>query len=129
MNAQKFIAVYMDHSSANIMQLVSNTIETEVVESDFNHHVKENALHKSENIMHNKEQQLQLSYYNTIKDKLKESKDILLFGTTTAKTELQNILKTDSHFNAIKIAVTQTDKMTENQQHAFIKNHIKTHLI
>jgi hypothetical protein len=129
MNVQTFIAVYMDHSSANIMQLVNNAIATEVIESAFDHEEKMKALHKGESTMHQKEHQLQLSYYNTIKDKLRRSKDVLLFGTTTAKAELLNILNNDPHFNEIKIVVTQTDKMTENQQHAFVKNHIKTHLI
>ena len=100
-----------------------------MIESAFTHDEKIKALHKGESTMHHKEHQLQLSYYNTIKDKLSGSKDVLLFGTTTAKAELLNILNDDPHFNEIKIVVSQTDKMTENQQYAFVKNHIKTHLI
>lgn len=128
MNSHTFIAVYMDHSSANIMKLVNDTIETEVVESAFDHEEKVKALHKSESTMHHKEHQLQLSYYNSIKEKLSGSKDILLFGTTTAKAELLNIINKDLHFNEVKTVASQTDKMTVNQQHAFIKDHLKKHV-
>jgi hypothetical protein len=129
MNVNTFVAIYMDHSSAQVMRLVNDTIQTETIDCQFNHHEKVKALHKSENIMHNKEQQMQSSYYHAIKEKVKDYVDILLFGTTTAKAELQNILKQDPQFNTVKIVQSHTDKMTENQQHAFIKNHIKTHLV
>jgi hypothetical protein len=129
MDLETFIAVYLDHASACIMQFVNNTIDTETVTSDFNYHAKKKALHKGENTMHHKEQQLRLSYLNTIKDKLKNSKHILLFGATTAKAELLTILKGDAHFNTVKIVTNQTDKMNESQQHIFLKNYTKTHLI
>jgi len=32
-------------------------------------------------------------------------------------------LKTDHHFDKIKIEVKSTDKMTEMEQHAFVKDH------
>ncbi len=128
-NTHKFIAVYMDHFSANIMRFVNENIQTEIVVTEFNHHSKVEALHRSESIMHNKEQQLQLNYYNSIRSKLKESNNILLFGSTTAKMELLNILRNDIHFKAVIIVTSTTDKMSDNQQHAFIRRYMKTHLI
>lgn len=129
MNLQRFTAVYMDHATANVMKFINDTIETQVIESEFTHQKKETALHKNEGVMHHKEQQLQLSYYTKIMDKLKNSTDVLLFGSTTAKNELLNLVEADTHFNAIKIECKQTDKITENQQHAFIKHYIKTNII
>jgi hypothetical protein len=48
---------------------------------------------------------------------------VILFGPTDAKVELLNILRQDHHFANIKIETQQTDKMTEFQQHAFIKEY------
>ena len=49
--------------------------------------------------------------------------EVLLFGPTNAKTELYNILKEDHHFDKIKIETAPSDKMTENQQYALLKEH------
>ena len=54
---------------------------------------------------------------------VKNYDEVILFGPTDAKVELFNILKADQHFDKIKIDIKQADKMTENQQHAFVKDH------
>ncbi len=46
-----------------------------------------------------------------------------LFGPTNAKTELVNILKSDHHFDKVKIDVKPADKMTVNQQEEFVKEY------
>ena len=48
---------------------------------------------------------------------------MLLFGPTTAKDELHNLLKADHNFEKIKIDVKQSDKMSDNQQQAFVNEH------
>jgi hypothetical protein len=128
MDLTTFIATYMDHAEANIMTFVNHEINTETIVSEFNHLVKEKALHKSESTMHHLEQQMQAKYYKCIKDHFMQSKDILLFGTTTAKDELLNILKEDAHFDTKNIVVEHTDKLTPNQREAFVKNYIKKHI-
>lgn len=54
---------------------------------------------------------------------------VLLFGTTNAKTELNNCLNKDLHFKDIEIDIESADKMTDNQQVAFVKNVLITHRI
>ena len=41
---------------------------------------------------------------------------------------MKNILKADHHFDKINIETRQVDKMTENQQHAFVKEYFCKHL-
>ena len=55
-------------------------------------------------------------------------KKYCFFGPTNAKTELLNMLRTDHHFDKIDIEVKNTDKMTENQEHAFVKEYFLKHL-
>ena len=73
--------------------------------------------------MHNKEQHQQSDYYKRISDEILHYDEVIIFGPTNAKSELVNILKTDHRFAAIKLEVKQSDKMTENQEHAFVKEY------
>ncbi|MEI8137729.1 MAG: hypothetical protein WCH21_10435, partial [Bacteroidota bacterium] len=63
------------------------------------------SISKGENQLHIKQQHLQSQYYKKISDAVKNHNEILLFGPTTAKEELSNLLKTDHHFANAKIDV------------------------
>ena len=119
----KKIGIWMDHSSAQLMEFTSDPIETKIISSDFTHQDKENSLERSELHMHNKEQHQRAAYYKKLGEVIRHYEEVILFGPTDAKTELHNLLKADPHFEKIKIEVQQADKMTENQQHAFVKKH------
>lgn len=54
-------------------------------------------------------------------------KKLVLFGSTDAKVELFNHLVKDHRFERVKIKVEHADKMTENQQHAFVKKYFSKH--
>ena len=113
----------MDHSSANLIEFTSDPIETKTLESQFTHQEKEQTLHEGEKRMHNKEQHVQSEYYKKLGDVIKGYESVLLFGPTEAKTELLHILKADRRFEKIIIVMRQADKMTDNQQHAFVKDY------
>ena len=123
MTTAKNLGIWMDHSSANLMELTIDPIETKTIESKFTHLAKEQSLGKSENLMHNKEQHQQSEYYKKLGEIIKNYEAVILFGPTDSKVELFNTLKADNHFDKIKIEIKQTDKMTENQQHAFVREH------
>ena len=122
MTTPKNLGIWMDHSSANLMEFTTD-ITTKIIASDFTHEVKETSLGKSENLMHNKEQHHQSEYYKKLAVVMRNYEEVLLFGPTTAKNELANLLKDDHHFVKIKVVVKHADKMTENQQHAFVRKH------
>ncbi len=123
MKTKKYIGIWMDHATAHLMEFTSDPIETKTIESKFTHQVKEESLRKSENIMHNKEQHQQSEYYKKLGEVIKNYDGVILFGPTNAKDELYNILKADHNFEKIKIEVKQADKMTENQQHAIVREY------
>lgn len=124
----KHIGIWMDHTIAHLMELTSGTMETKTIESKFTHEEKELTLNKGEKAMHNKEQQEQLAYYKEIAAVIINYEEALLFGPTEAKAELLNLLKADHHFDKIKMVSKQADKMTENQQHEFVKKFFFKHL-
>ncbi len=112
----------MDHSSAHIMEF-ANPIETKIIESGFTHEEKGESIEKSENLLHHKEQHKQSEYYKKLAAIIRNHEKVILFGPTNAKSELHNILKADHLFANIHIDVKQTDKMTEHQEHAFVREY------
>lgn len=118
----KCLGIWMDHASANLIDC-TDPVETKTIESAFTQQVKEDVLDKGEKATHNKAQQLLSAFYKKLGEAIKNYEQVILFGPTTAKVELFNTLKTNLHFEKIKIEVMQADKMTENQQHAFVRNY------
>lgn len=123
MTTAKYLGIWMDHASAHLMEINSDPIKSKKIESKFTHEVMENSLNKSETIMHNKEQHQQSEYYKKLAEEIRNFDEVILFGPTDAKVELFNILKADHRFANVNIEVKQTDKMTDNQKHAFVKEH------
>lgn len=123
METKKQIGIWMDHSIAHMIEPQGKEIITRNITSEFTSQVRQHTLNKNENLMHNKEQDLQSHYYHKIMEALKGHHEILLFGPTTAKNELSNLIKGDHHFEKVKVEVKDAGKMTQNQQYAFVKEH------
>ena len=127
MTKAKNLGIWMDHSNAHLMEFTAEPMTTNIIASKFTHEEKEQSLGKSENLMHHKEQHEQSDYYKRLREVIKNYEEVVLFGPTNAKSELFNMLKADHLFAKIKIEVQQADKMTENQQHAFVRDHFSRH--
>jgi stalled ribosome rescue protein Dom34 len=117
----------MDHSTAHVMAWTNDSIVTTLITSDFTHLDKVHSMIKSENLMHNKEKQKLHGYFQKLSDVIREYNHVVLFGPTTAKTELLNVLKENPLFDKIIIEVVHADKMTENQEHAFVRKYFPMH--
>ena len=123
MTNKRKLGVWIDHSIAYLTEFTAGPMETKTLDSDFTNQDRNQTLARSENVMHNKEQQRYSDYYKKLGEIILNFEDVILFGPTDAKVELLNILKKDRRFSEIKIDVKQTDKMTEHQQHAFVREY------
>ncbi len=123
MNTIKRIGIWMDHSIAHVTDISVDDKISENIESDFTHQSKSESLGHNENVMHNKEQHEQHSFYKKLGERIRAYDEVLLFGPTDAKNELANLLKADHHFDKIKIEVKSSDKMSEAHQRQFIQDH------
>lgn len=121
MKSHKTLGIWMDHSTADLIDL--STGSADQIQSEFTFDIKEEAIKKGEKHMHNKENQMHEAYYKDLGDVILKYDNVLLFGPTDAKTELRNYLTKDSHFKHIKMDVETADKMTDNEKVAFVKNH------
>ncbi|MDA3952953.1 MAG: hypothetical protein PF485_04860 [Bacteroidales bacterium] len=123
-NAKKKLGVWMDHTIAHIIELNNNAITLNTIESLFLQDEKQN-FGKDESLKHNIEQDQHSEFYKRLSTVIMDYSEVILFGPTNAKTELNNLLKKNSHFNNIKIDIETTDNLTENQMHAFVKEHFE----
>lgn len=124
MKIQKNLGIWMDHANANLIDL-NATKKSHTITSKFTYDVQDKALRKSEKGMHNKRQQMQEAYYKEIATAILNYEHVILFGPTNAKTELHNYLKEDLHFKDKIIDIEATDKMTDNEKEAFVKNYFE----
>ena len=122
MKSTKNLGIWMDHSEAHLIDIYTKS-NCCTIESAFTADLKEEALEKSESIMHNKRQKMHESFYKEIGDSILNYNHVLLFGPSNAKTELLNYLGKDVHFKHIEMDVEAADKMTDNQKLAFVRNH------
>lgn len=116
----------MDHSVANLMDYPGNPMLTRTIECNFTHLAKEEALKRGESTMHTKEQGEQADYYRELSELIRQYDEVLIFGPTEAKTELYDTFKDDNLYSKIKVEIRPADKMTENQQHAFVKAYFES---
>lgn len=123
MTAVKKLGIWMDNSAAHLIEFTSSPMQTKVIESSGSSIVSEHGVNKNENNMHNKEQHRQSDYYKKIGGEILQYDEVVLFGPTNAKSELANMLKEDHRFASIKLEIKSSDKMTENQEHAFVKDY------
>jgi hypothetical protein len=121
----KQLGIWMDHSNAFLMKLTDDTIVEKTITSEFTPYEKEFTLEKSERMMHNKEQQDQATYYKKIGDVIKNYNKVILFGPTNAKLELLNLIRADHQFENIMIEARNSDKMTPDQMHEFVREYFK----
>lgn len=125
MKTLKKLGICMDHANAHLIEFSDEMKATETISLDFDNQDKEETLQRSESEMHHKQQQRQNTYYKKLATVIKDFAEVVLFGPTNAKSELFNSLRENHLFDSIKIEVIDADKMTDNQQHEFVREYFK----
>lgn len=123
MKNSKQMGIYMDHTNALLMELTDKTIVKHSILSKSSQQEDEQSKISHVKPLINKEQRV--SYYKKLSDSIRKYKEVVLFGPTDAKNELLNLLSTDYLFKNIKIEAKNSDIMTENQMHVFLREYFK----
>jgi len=126
--ALKRVGIFMDHSTANIMEYALEPKQAISIDSKFTYEEKINSIARSEHLMHNKEQHDQAEYYKKLGEIILHYDEVILFGPTKAKLELFNVLTADHRFAEIRVLAKQTDKLTEREQQSFVKEYFSKQL-
>jgi hypothetical protein len=134
-NLSNHIAVWMDHSIARLIYPKGKeeySIESMLSPHDI--HPREDGQHSDHTSLGNgresnneysrnhKENDQLHEFYHALQKVLVKYDVILLFGPTKAKDEFFNILMKDHSFDGKKISVENSDKLTDHQLIAFVKN-------
>lgn len=119
------LGIYLDHASANLIDFTDTDKENQTIISEFDIQDKHETLQRSESEMHHKEQDKQRAYFKKIATLAIGYNELILFGPTTAKTELLHFLQKDDSFGKIKIDTENTAKMNLQEQEFFVWGHFK----
>ena len=121
----KKLGIWMDHVNAHLIEFSNEVKATLTISADFDNQDRSETQHRSEREMNNKLQHKQLAYYKSLAVIIRDFGEIILFGPTDAKAELLNFLRKDHLFDGIKIEALNADKMSDKQQHAFVRDYFK----
>ena len=111
------LGIWMDHAHAHLTEFGTDPITIDIISNPFTHR------EKAHNGADGKEQQQLAGYYWKLRDIIRNFHDVVLFGPTNAKVELLNILRADHHFEHVKLETRESDKMTQNEQQAFVRDY------
>ncbi len=126
MKTTKRLGIWMDHSIAHLIEFANDSMVTRTIESESKIQEKEQHSSRDESLKRNKEQNYHSAFYKKLSEVIKDYDEVVLFGPTSAKNELLNTIKDNHLFEKIKIEVKSADKMTQNEQHAFVEEYFKT---
>ncbi|RAR75550.1 hypothetical protein [Flavobacterium aciduliphilum] len=122
MKAKKRLGIWLDHTHAHLMEYTTDNFKVNTINA-LSENPSENDLKHTEKEIQHRENQTRHSYYKSLMDQIKNYDEVLLFGPTSAKTELYNLIKKDHKFDTLFIETKSSDKMSFAEQHAFIKNY------
>ena len=123
MKVAKRVGIWMDHSVARVMEYRVEDFKVQIVESQLQGLDNQEGLQHSESLLHHKENQTIKIYYKSLIKIIRNYDEIILFGSTNAKTELFNLIREDHKYDNLKIEIKPTDKMTYEEQHSFMKDY------
>ncbi len=123
MKTTKKLGIWIDYSTANLIEYNMDSYEIKSIDSGFSFEEINEVLNNNKCLIDNKENQQLSKYFKRIAEQLKEYNELVLFGSTDAKVELNSILKEEELFQKIKIEIKNTAKMTDNQKKSFVKSY------
>jgi len=126
MQTKRQLGIYMDHSHAFLMEIENNMIVSRDIQSGWNERVENNQQENHLSGEHSTERKiLQSIYYKDISEAIKHYQQVVIFGPTDAKNELNNLLKDNHLFNDTSVELVNADKMTLAEMHTFMKKYFK----
>ena len=121
MKIKRNLGIWMDHSIANLLDFKNNIIVTSTIEADSFIRDDECINWKDESLIRNKKQIDLSKFFDKLIQVIKDFDEVLLFGPTEAKSELFDQIDQIPNLDLINITMKTTDKMTENQKQAFVR--------
>jgi stalled ribosome rescue protein Dom34 len=126
MKAKRKVGIWLDHATARVIEYNTQEIKAITIKSDLLGLDNQDSSQHSESLLHHKENKKLKAFYKAIIAIVENYDEILLFGPTTAKTELLNLIREEHKYEHLKIENKSAQKMTPPDEHTFVVNHFKT---
>lgn len=134
----KAIGIWMDGQQAQIIRMIGEHIELKSIGSDIDYHPRRKGEGKQFTRMgdtfFSDEQKIErklggqkVLYFQQVEDHIDSDYEIVIFGPGEVKKEFLHYLRDLNEFKEAEIHVETTDKMTENQMIAWVKNYFSLH--
>lgn len=127
MKSSKQLGIWMDHSIANLIELSNDKIVKKTLKITPAFLGPLENLRLNEGQTHNTAQDHQSNFYKELSYVINDYNEVLLFGSSYAKSELFNLLKNNHRFDETRISVQPTENMTDNQKDTFVKDFFNAH--
>jgi hypothetical protein len=136
----KKIGLWLDHVDAHFIEMEDSQEHFETIHSgkESLHRIKGEAgngikmgNYRSTNNEHRvqmRENEIMSDYFKGIEKRLQNYDEIFVFGASTAKDELYNLLRSNKHFDSKLIQVESSDQITKNQMLARVRAFFKMEL-
>ena len=119
----KKLGIYIDQSSANLIELTIDILKTKSPQNCIDLLNETDPGEDKENHIEFKEPHLQNYYFSKLREFILHYNEVLLFGKSNIISKLLDMISYDNRFYNIKIAVKQTDTMTSNEQNDFVSDY------
>jgi hypothetical protein len=123
MKSSKRLGIWMDHSSAHLMEFTDNSSEVKTIESKTGSLTKKQVANYPESLTHDKQWHCQIEYYQKLSEVIQHYEEVVLFGPTEEKVELFDVMSEDKRCLKLKVEIKETSEMSEDQQHDFVKDY------
>lgn len=126
---KKLYGIWIDHEKAFIfnadeekvgsMEMIASTVEP-------HHHSGINSNEHttlSDQSSHNERRNNEMHHFaKMIVEKIRDADEVLIFGPSTAKNALHEVIKENKSMSHVTVTVTVADKLTENQMRESVKD-------
>jgi len=123
MKAMKKLGIYMEQTSANLIELSIDLLKVKSNENSCNFLDGKQINSKINNHLEYKEPYLHNEYFKKLSEYILYYNEVLLFGKLNATRELFDMISYDNRFYKIIIAIKKTDKMNSLQQNDYVSNY------
>jgi hypothetical protein len=118
------VGVWIDHKKAVIVSILAGQVTTRTLESDVGPHPHYSSAQESGEKTYEERHNLRLAqYYDEVISELGQADALLLFGPGEAKLQLKDRLGRSRVPSERIVAVESTDKLTDPQIVAKVKEH------
>lgn len=122
MRAAKKMGIWMDYSTAYLMEFTANPFEINTVESTSFDTEKRYPIDTLALLLETRKRLL-FTYYNRIANEIKNYDRLIIFGPTNAKLEFFDVLSEDTRFLQTTVELSNTSDMSPTEQHEFIRHY------